>query len=91
MSPGLVGLPGGRFVIVWTEGPGSSFQVRAQTIGPSGDPIGAPMAISADGVFAGQGQVAVAPDGRGVVAFLGADAPGSKKFDVRATPITCGM
>jgi hypothetical protein len=89
MSPGLAGLAGGRFLLVWTEGPVAKRQVRGQTLSASGAVLGAPLTISAADVYAGQGQVAVLPDGRGVVAFLGADSQDAKKFEVMATPITC--
>ena len=86
MSPGLSTLSGGRFLLVWTEGPVSSHQVRAQTISPSGAPLGAPMTISEDGVNAGQGQAAVTSDGKGVVVFLASNGTG---FEVNAVPIVC--
>ena len=86
MSPGVGALPGGRFLIVWTEGPVSSHQVRAQVLAADGAPTGEAFAVSAEGVNAGQGQAAVLPDGHGVVAFL---ASTGKNFDVRATPILC--
>ena len=86
MSPGLAALPGGRFLLVWTEGPVSSHQVRAQVLGADGSAAGDAFAVSADGVNAGQGQAAVLSDGRGAVAFL---ASTGKTFDVRATPIQC--
>jgi len=85
MSPALAGLAGGRFFIVWTEGPVENHQVRAQTLKADGSMLGAALTISADGVHAGQGQVAVAGDGKGVVAFL----DGTKR-EVVATPIACG-
>jgi hypothetical protein len=68
MSPGVTGVAGNRFLLAWTEGPVSSHQVRAQTLTTSGDALGAPMTISGDGVNAGQGQLAILPDGRGLVA-----------------------
>lgn len=90
IAPGIFGVSGGRFVLVWTEGSGSSYQVRAQTIGANGEPVAAPMAVSPEGVFAGEGRVAVLADGHGVVAYLGAEqATGGKKFELRATSIRC--
>ncbi|AKU95877.1 Basic proline-rich protein [Labilithrix luteola] len=86
MSPAVAGLGGGRFMIAWTEGPVSSHQVRALVMNADGSVSGAPLAISADGVNAGQPQAVVGPDGRGVVAFLGAKAKG---FELYATPIAC--
>lgn len=87
MSPGLAGLPGGRFLLVWTEGPQSGHDVRALTLGPDGAPIGGPLTISTPGVNAGQGQAAVTESGAGVVAFL---QTGGSGFEVVATPVSCG-
>jgi hypothetical protein len=89
MSPGLAALPGGRFLLVWTEGPKSRQRVRGITLTPSGEPVGEPLEISKEAVNSGQGQVAVtaSPGARGVVAFLEATEDG---FAVAATPIACG-
>jgi hypothetical protein len=86
MSPGVAALPGGRFLLVWTEGPASGHDVRALTLGADGAAIGAPLVISNVGVNAGQGQAAVTAAGRGVVAFLESSGSG---FQVAATPIVC--
>ena len=85
MSPSIAGLGGGRFVMAWSEGT-PTHQVRALTLGADGTPSGAPMALSAAGVNAGQPQIAVGPDGRGVVAFL---ASKGKAYEIHATPVTC--
>jgi hypothetical protein len=85
MSPGIAGLGGGRFVMTWSEGK-PQHQVRAITLNADGSPSGAALALSAAGVDAGQPQVAVGPDGRGVIAFL---AGRGKAFEVHATPIMC--
>ncbi len=87
MSPGIAALPGGRFLLVWTEGPQSGHDVRALTLGPDGSPIGGPLTISTPGVNAGQGQAAVTESGAGVVAFL---QTGGSGFEVVATPVSCG-
>jgi len=86
MSPGVAALPGDQFLLLWTEGPTSSHQVRAIVVGANGEPHGAPLTVSADGVNAGQGQAALVEGGRGLVAFLGASG---KSFEVVATPISC--
>ena len=86
MSPGLAALPGGRFLLVWTEGPAEGHDVRALTLGPDGQAIGAPLVISNPGINAGQGQAAVTASGQGVVAFLESAGSG---FQVVATPIAC--
>ena len=87
MSPGVASLTGGRFLLVWTEGPAQGHQVRAVTIGPDGQPQGEPITISAQGENAGQGQAAVTPDGHGVVAYFVSNGP--KAFAVAATAINC--
>jgi hypothetical protein len=87
MSPAVVAVPGKRFMLVWTEGAQSRHDVRALTLGENGAPIGASLVISAEGSNAGQAQVAIAPSGRGVVAYLESTDDG---FQVAATPIDCG-
>ncbi|WP_394827378.1 hypothetical protein [Pendulispora albinea] len=86
MSPAVTSLGGGRFLVVWTEGPVSGHQVRAQTIGADGRPQGAPLTISAEGANAGQGQAAVLADGRGAVAYLVGTNGG---FELVATSVVC--
>jgi hypothetical protein len=87
MSPALSVVPGGRFLLVWTEGPAAGHEVRALTSSPEGAPIGDPLSISTGATNAGQGQVTVTSSGRGVVAFLESSGTG---FHVVATPIVCG-
>jgi len=87
MAPGLAAVPGGRFLLVWTEGPATLHHVRALTLSSEGAPIGPPLEISPDGANAGQGQAAVVAGGAGVVAFLESEDGG---FRVAAVPITCG-
>lgn len=86
MAPSLASLEGGRFLVAWTEGPATSHQIRALTIGADGQAIGDAIVVSPEGVNAGQGQAGVLADGRGVVAYLGAKA---KAFEVVAVPIKC--
>jgi hypothetical protein len=85
MSPSVAGIGGGRFVIAWSEGT-PSHQVRAITLSADGTPSGSAMALSAAGVNAGQPQVAVGADGRGVIAFLAAKG---KAYELHATPVAC--
>jgi hypothetical protein len=87
MSPGLAGLGGGRFLLAWTEGLVASHQVRAETIGAAGDVLGPALTISAEGVNAGQGQVAVLPDGKGLVVFMA--SPVGSTAEVVAAPVVC--
>jgi hypothetical protein len=85
MSPGLAGLGGGRFLLTWSEGR-DTHQVRGQSLNADGSPLGGGMTLSAPSANAGQPQVAVGPDGRGVVAYLAAKG---KAYEVHATPIAC--
>lgn len=85
MSPSVAGLGTGRFVMAWSEGTATR-QVRAQTFNADGKPSGAPLTFSAPGTNAGQPQVAVGADGRGVVAFL---AGAGKSYEVLASPLSC--
>jgi hypothetical protein len=89
MSPSLTAVPGGRFLLVWTEGPTSKQRVRGITLSASGEPAGRPLEISNEAVNSGQGQAAViaVPGAKGVVAFLQAHDDG---FQIAATPIVCG-
>jgi hypothetical protein len=86
MSPGLAAVPGGRFLLVWTDGPTARHDVRALTLSREGLPLGKPLDISNRSDNAGQGQAAVNGARQGVVAFLESTEGG---FHVAATPITC--
>jgi hypothetical protein len=88
MSPGVTAVPGGRFLLVWTEGPVTGHDVRALTLSRDGDPIGKPLDISDKKANAGQGQGAVNGSREGLVAFLQSTDNG---FQVVATPISCGL
>jgi hypothetical protein len=88
MSPGVVALPGNRFLLVWTEGPPTKHDLRAITLSESGVVLGEPLELSSPGANAGQGQAALA-GGRGVAAFLESTEGGG--FRLAATPISCGL
>jgi hypothetical protein len=85
ISPGLASL-GGGFLLVWTEGPADHQKVRVRVLGFDGKPSGEAMTVSPDGVHSGQGQAAVLPDGRGIIAFL---SDTGKTFEVRTTTVRC--
>ena len=87
MSPGLAAVPGGRFLLVWTDGPPARHDVRALTLSHDGEPIGKPLDISNRSANAGQGQAAINAVRQGLVAFLESADGG---FRVVATAITCG-
>jgi hypothetical protein len=72
---------------MWTEGPVSGHQVRAQTVDLNGAPLGGAVTISDESVNAGQEQGAVLPDGHGVVAYLAAAK--RKGFELVVTPVMC--
>lgn len=55
ISPAAVGLPGGRWLLQWTEGKPGSRTVRAQTLDASLAPSGDPITLSPDGKDSGQG------------------------------------
>ena len=86
MSPSVAGLGNARFLVAWTEGPVSNHQVRAITLNADGTPSGAALSVSAAGLNAGQPQVAIGADGRGVIAFL---AKGKAFYEIHATPLMC--
>jgi hypothetical protein len=88
MSPSIAALPGGRFLIVWSEGPPSRHSVRAQTLSAQGLPLGPALEVSSEGANAGQGQASVTASGKGIVAFLQSSETG---FELAATPIACGI
>jgi hypothetical protein len=89
MSPSLAAVPGGRFLLVWTEGPMSQQRVRAVTLSPSAEPVGRALEVSKDSVNSGQGQAAVTAGAgsKGIIGFLAANTDG---FEVAATSIVCG-
>lgn len=87
MSPGIAAVPGGRFLLVWTDGPATRHDVRALTLSRDGLPLGPPLDISSHIANAGQGQAAVNAARQGLVAFLESAGSG---FRVVATAITCG-
>jgi hypothetical protein len=87
MSPSLVALSGGRFVMAWTEGAGVRHEVRAQALDSADEPVGTALTVSAQGVNAGQGMPALTPDGRGAVVFLA--TPTGATASVVAVPIIC--
>lgn len=86
MSPSLAAIDADRVVVAWTEGPVARHQVRAQLVDARGARIGEPITLSPDATNAGQGQLAMANDGRGVVAFFAQAAGG---FELEATAIAC--
>jgi hypothetical protein len=86
-SPGLVSLPGERFLLMWVEGDSYGRQLRAQPVAGWGAAAGPVFDVSPpDASVIGAASAAMAKDGRGEVAFLASRGNG---FDVLAAPIAC--
>jgi hypothetical protein len=86
-SPGLVPLPGERFLLLWSDGDSSGRQLHAQPVAGWGNAAGPAFDVSPRELSViGQPSAVVAGDGRGIVAFLASSGHG---FDVLATPIEC--
>ena len=91
MSPAVTAVPGGRFLLVWTEGPVTRHDVRALTLSRDGEALGKPLNVSSKGANAGQGQAAVNASGEGLVAFLQSTeggVPGGRDADQLRTLAT---
>jgi hypothetical protein len=87
MSPSVTAVPGGRFLLVWTEGTATRHDVRALTLSQDAQPLGKPLVIASKYANAGQGQASLNAARQGLVAFLESTPTG---FQVAATPIRCG-
>jgi hypothetical protein len=87
ISPSLIGLAGGAYLLTWTEGPENGRVVRAHVVDTSGDPVGAPLEVSPSGVNAGQARGAVDASGKGILAYFSSKEEG---YRLVAVPITCG-
>lgn len=86
MSPSVTALGNDAFVVAWTEGT-ELHRVRAQAYGLDGAREGEPLAISAPSENAGQGEIAVGSDRRGIAAFL-VKGEGAE-MELFAAPIAC--
>jgi hypothetical protein len=85
IQPALAPVDGGHFLLVWTEGPAWTHQVRAVTIESHGRAVGPVLQVSS-GAESGWGRPAITADGRGAVVYL---VPTGSGFAVAATPIAC--
>ncbi len=85
-APDIAGLPDGRWVLVWTEGPPGGRAVRAQTLSPKFEPIGDPTALSPPAGNFGQGVLGVVGE-RATVVFL---SKGSQSFELWGAVLQCG-
>jgi hypothetical protein len=87
IQPALASVEGGHYLLVWTEGPAWSHQVRAATIESHGRAVGPVLRVSS-GAESGWGRPALTADGRGAVVYL---VPTGSGFAVAATPIACPL
>jgi hypothetical protein len=55
ISPSATGLPGGQWLLVWTEGAAGNRQVRAQRLDAELSPVGVALSVSPGELNAGQG------------------------------------
>jgi hypothetical protein len=88
MAPAVAVLDEDRVLLAWTEGPVSSHEVRAALLDATGAVAGAPLALSPPGANAGQPQIAIREDGRGVVGFFAAGAA-KGTFALYAAAVSC--
>jgi len=87
MSPSIAILPGGDFLVAYAVGAAGSHRVLVLRLGRDLEPRGEPVVVSPDEVNAGQPAAAVGADGRGLVAFFGAER--GRPSSVIATPLSC--
>jgi hypothetical protein len=85
ISPAAAALPGGRWLLQWTEGKAGSRMVRAQTLGADLKPLGDAVTLSPQGVEAGQGAVGVAGE-HAVATYLVKSATG---YELWASSLAC--
>jgi hypothetical protein len=87
MSPSIAMLPGGELLLAYAVGTSGSHRVVVVRLGRDLEPRGEPVFVSPDELNAGQPAAAVGADGRGLVAFFGAEHGHSAS--VLATPFAC--
>jgi hypothetical protein len=85
-APDITGLPDGRWVLVWTEGPPGSRAVRAQTFASDFAPVGDPIALSPPAGNYGQAILGVAGSYIGTV-FL---SKGATSYELWGAILQCG-
>jgi hypothetical protein len=87
-SPSLAALPGGRFLLAWTEeGEDGNHQVRGEVLDATGTAVSPPVVLSEPSFNAGQPAAALGKDGKGGVAFFHATEAGS--FDLVVSRVLC--
>jgi hypothetical protein len=87
MSPSIAMLPDGDLLLAYAVGTAGSHRVVVRRLGRDLEPRGEPVLVSPDAINAGQPVAAVAADGRGLVAFFGAER--GRPSSVLATPLAC--
>jgi hypothetical protein len=87
ISPDVVGLSGGRWLLMWTEGKSGAWAIRAQTYDASMSPIGDPIALSPPAGSFGQAILGVAGNYT-TAAFLQAQDEG---FELWGAVLQCGF
>ncbi|MBI4700234.1 MAG: DUF4339 domain-containing protein [Deltaproteobacteria bacterium] len=85
IAPAVAGLPGGRWVLMWTEGGRGNRALRAQTYGPDYEPLGDALRVSPSTGDFGQGAIGVVGE-RVVVLFL---LKARRDFEVWGTVLQC--
>jgi hypothetical protein len=85
-APDIAGLPDGRWLLMWTEGPAGNRAIRAQTLGVDLTPIGDPIALSPPAGNFGQGVLGVVNDYAAAV-FL---QKGRASYELWGAILQCG-
>jgi hypothetical protein len=85
-APDIAGLPDGRWLMIWTEGPAGSRAIRAQTLAFDFTPLGDPIALSPPAGNFGQGVLGVVENYAGAV-FL---SKGSTSYELWGSILQCG-
>jgi hypothetical protein len=86
ISPSLVPVGEDRAMLVWADGPVTAHRVRAQLFDKKGARLGAPAAVSPEGMNAGAPRALVGKQGRGVAAYFAVTQAG---MDVWAARVAC--
>jgi len=85
IAPVAAGLPGGHWLLQWTEGSSGSREVRAQVLDDKFEPVGDALRVSAAGKEAGQGVVTVVGE-RALSLQL---VKGSSSYELWGTALSC--
>jgi hypothetical protein len=86
MSPAVAGTGGGKYLLAWSEGPAKGERIRAVNMSSDNQTLGEAFTVSPEDANAGQPQIAIGQDGKGVIAYLVERGGG---YDVSAQGIAC--